>query len=66
MSLCPALALNPLWWLSQAQTPKRNGPDDKDLDGFVAKLRLLKTPKEVDDLAENDVFNSVKAITKNS
>lgn len=35
-------------------------PDDKDLDGFVAKLRLLKTPKEVDDLAENDVFNSVK------
>ena len=38
----------------------RMEPDDKDLDSIVAKIKSLKIPKEIDDLAETDEFKAVK------
>lgn len=35
-------------------------PNDKDLDSLVARVRLLKIPNEVNDLAENDALISAK------
>jgi hypothetical protein len=45
---------------NEAKQVMQMDPNEKDLDGLVAKVKLLKVPKEVDDLAESDAFNALK------